>query len=350
MVNLDQPKWAVVWGFRMENHFHTHSWIHSGFYRALKHLYGDRALWLDHTDDLNKIDLHDSIIITEHEAAKRGMPIHADNFHIIHGLNNDKVLFPQMASIKNKLGWDVHHDFSYGGTAIWNCENAVQLEEYKNFLKGLNPGPPRDEERNLNRIKIAEDFWYYPAEKNLNFRWATDLLPHEIEENKKTAKPWNPESKEIIYTGTRWFVNDLELNQFDSACRENGITFRTVGAGQNGVVSLEDNVKNVQNSYFSPAISGSHHLTEGYVPCRIFKNISYGRMGITNSKRVNDLFGGRLIFHPDCHQLFYHAKEQLAQTTIEQVHELMDFVADHHTYVNRISDVLKTAKLVMESE
>ena len=36
--------------------------------------------------------------------------------------------------------------------------------------------------------------------------------------------------------------------------------------------------------------NGTCHKSIGYIPCRIFKAISYGCLGITNSKSVYDLF------------------------------------------------------------
>ena len=54
-----------------------------------------------------------------------------------------------------------------------------------------------------------------------------------------------------------------------------------------------------RSEYFAPAISGSHHLTEGYFPCRAAKNVSYGAFLVTNNKRVHQVFGERGIFNPD---------------------------------------------------
>ena len=50
--------------------------------------------------------------------------------------------------------------------------------------------------------------------------------------------------------------------------------------------SLNDK-KIIANSEIAPAIVGSWQKEHEYVPCRIFKNISYGKLGMTNSEIVN---------------------------------------------------------------
>jgi hypothetical protein len=90
----------------------------------------------------------------------------------------------------------------------------------------------------------------------------------------------------------------------------------------------------------APAIVGQWQKMVGYIPCRIFKNISYGQMGITNSPRVYELFEEKIIYNSDEYQLFFDARHALMRTTHKQLFELMDFVRDKHTYLNRIETLL----------
>ena len=178
----------------------------------------------------------------------------------------------------------------------------------------------------------------------MDFRWATDLTPAEIAAQQPLSFP-GP-TRTINWVGTQWFVNQKELGAFKQACSENNIDFRAVGAGQNGVVSIEENIRLIRESYFAPAIVGSHHIVEGYAPCRIFKNISYGAMGVTNSKRVNDIFGGQLIYNPDPRELFYQAVAELPKIPEQRIRELMDYVAKKHTYLNRVDAILKAIRVI----
>lgn len=345
--DIKQVKFCI-WGFKPENgHYHTHSHIHHGFYRTLK-LTGKNVQWLDDGDDLNGLDFSNTLFITEHGAAKRSLPMRDDCFYVVHGLNDDPQSREQFQNTKNRLSWNVYHDYShvYGtqGNPVNNHVIGVPLTDV---------------------MWIGEEVPLYPNEKHMDFRWATDLIPSEIEANKPSeilgigkyqnapdtkAKDRQGASKDIWWVGTQWWVNQRELNQFKKACDEDGINFKAVGAGQNGVISIEENIRLVRESFFAPAISGSHHLTEGYVPCRIFKNISYGQFGVTNSLRVHQVLGNMTIYHPDPYKLYFEARDRLSTMDVKHLHNLMDFVAQKHTYLNRIESILKAARIILENQ
>jgi hypothetical protein len=215
------------------------------------------------------------------------------------------------------VGWNVYLDNPPGT----NSEENLKTWNYQPCA-----GP---------RVMLDDEVPYWPEGNRLDFRWATDLLPVEIE-RLKPATVLGRNSRVINWVGSVWHVNDKELNSFKRACDENQIQFRAVGAGQRGVVSIEENIRLVRESFMAPAISGSHHNVEGYAPCRIFKNISYGQMGITNNPFVNRLFQDKLIFETDPYKLFYVARDRMQSLDVKEIHDLMDFVAKKHTYINRI--------------
>jgi hypothetical protein len=330
-MNLAEAKF-IVWGFRNRENYHTHSHIHEGFYRAAKWLRPE-SLWLDHSSDLTGIDFHNSIFLTEHDAAKRGMPLRQDCFYVVHGMSDDAAIRETISALSTyHLSWNVYHDFSHVyGTQGNPAAHGITTMQF-----------PLTE-----KMWLGEDCPFYPKEQHMDFRWATDLLPYEIQQNKRSVA-YTRESKVINWVGTFWHVNEKEIAAFKRACDENGIDFRHYGAGQEGVMSIEENVRLVRESHFAPAIVGSHHITEGYAPCRIFKNISYGQMGVTNSKRVNDIFGGKLIYNPDPYKLFYDARDELPSLPPERVWDLMDEVAAKHTYVNRLFKILEAAYYIVE--
>ena len=324
----------VVWGFK--NFYHTHSHIHEAFYRALKFM-GKDALWLDEGDDVSRIDFSDTFFITEHVAA-RSIPLDASSYYVVHGGLSDDYIRAKLFGYKT-LTWNVYHDVSH------SCGSMGIL------LKNWNPNTPKLTEK----IWIDEDAPLYPRERHMDFRWATDLTPPEIEANKIGARLLNTDSRVINWVGTFWHVNEKEIAEFRRACNESGVDFRHYGAGQadgdghlgqQKVVSITKNISLVRESYFGPAIVGSHHLTEGYAPCRIFKNISYGQFGVTNSSRVNTIFKSKLIYNPDPYQLFFQAREELSTMPIERLYALMDEVASKHTYVNRINSIFKAIEIM----
>ena len=329
---------AVVFGYR--HTYFTHQHIHSSIWKALQYI-GKEAYWFDEKDDLSQFDWENTLIITNHDVVQF-LPIRDDCFYVVHGMGDHPEVRELLAPKKLRLSWNVFHKFSH------------QYGTQGNPLIGITKlGIPLTEQ-----MMLDEDMPFYPREKHMDFRWATDLTPPEIEANKANAKVLNTDSKEINYVGTIWRVNEKEITAFRRACSDGGITFRQFGAGQAGeefnhlgqtrVVSDEDNARLVRDSYFAPAIVGSHHLIEGYMPCRIVKNISYGCFGVTNSEEVNRIFGGRLIFNPDPYKLFFQAREILPSVPVTSLYALMDYVRDHHTYVSRLNGIFKAVEIISE--
>lgn len=330
----------VVWGYK--NAYHTHSHIHYALHKALNLMFPKASvLWLDKLSDLSKVDFSNTFFITNHDVAPQ-LPAREDCFYLVHGGADYAYVRDKFWGLKGHMSWNVFID--------------------SNYTDALPPNlAPADSKRRrpINRpeaIWVGEDAPYYPGWNHMDFRWATDLTPPEIESMKTGARPLNRESRIINYVGTVWHVNQVELNQFSEACNQNMVRLIHIGAGQanekyswmghSRVVSPEDNIRLVRESYFAPAIVGSHHLTEGYAPCRIFKNISYGQFGVTNSEKVQKLFEGKLICNPNPRELFVEAQWKLATMPVEKLHELMDFVAQRHTYVNRLQAIFKAVDLV----
>jgi hypothetical protein len=166
--------------------------------------------------------------------------------------------------------------------------------------------------------------------------WATDLLPPEIDLD-WAVRPRESASYWIGTIGDGEFGNIHELEGFRRACRERGVNFVPRAS-----VARETHIDLIQRSYLAPAITGRWQLTQGYVPCRIFKNISYGQLGMTNSEAVDGIFGGRLVFNPDTYQLFADGEEALRSPGVgARVRELMQTVRDTHTFVHRIAAILE---------
>ncbi len=294
MIDLSKQKFCV-WGFKNPP-YDTFRHIHEAFYRALKFL-GKNVSWLDARDDISGIDFSNTFFITQNNAVMRevgSIPLREDCFYAVH--NN--------------------------------------IQGGRERFEGLDVLP--------YGVRLAGIPEFDPNGLSVNIPWATDLLPHEIEANKPSTV-FQSRSKVVNYVGSVWSVNRKEIDAFANACFDNGINFSQVQGG----VSIEDNVRLIRESYMAPAIVGSGHPV-GYLPCRIFKNISYGQFGVTNSSYVNDLFEGRLVYNSDTYGLFFDARERLAKTPLSELHSLMDYVAKNHTYLNRIDTLIHGARMILE--
>jgi hypothetical protein len=196
-----------------------------------------------------------------------------------------------------------------------------------------------------NELELEKCIHYTkaPNEDNysvLYFPWATDLLPDEIEKNINNYDNINT-TNNVYFVGMKIGKSDNIINSF---CKRNNLRYVQVGGFSNNV-DTETNQKYVSESIISPAVQGdTWQVDVGYVPCRIFKNISYGKMGITNNATVYELFEKKIIYDSDidrCLGLGLNFEKNTKEYKKEKVVELMNFVKEKHTYINRIQLILK---------
>lgn len=292
---------VIIWGHRL--HSHTHSYIHWGFYRAFKHL-GYCTYWLDNNDDISKFNFANSLFITEGQVDQR-MPVREDCRYVL------------------------HHCFGPKYDGLQKKGLVLRLQVYENRYA-----------QRAAATRLAPCTYFEPSTPRLYQPWATDLLPHEIDQVKKQIGA--VQKDHAIYmvasiggTSKDPYENTSAYEPFFKACAECGITCRNFTK-----VSTEQNIELVQRSLFTPALQSTWQCSNGYIPCRIFKNISYGQWGITNSKTVYELFDKKIIYNPDTYQLFFDALKKVETGTQSELFELMDFVRDHHTYINRVETIL----------
>ncbi|MCF7852553.1 MAG: hypothetical protein K9M07_04865 [Simkaniaceae bacterium] len=299
---------VIIWGHKL--HSHTHSYIHHGFYRAFKAL-GYSTYWVDSLQDLHGIELSNSLFLTEGQCTDH-IPLRKDCDYILH--NVDQTQWKNKVDENRILAIQV---FTIDVLKRQSSEHSVEIEPYLFFSK---------------------------EHKILYMPWATDLLPDEIEQNKLRLKTQGISNKNhlIAWVGTIGqgeFGNSNEIHRFVNEAKHLNPKIRFDPGKKN--LSMEGNCTFISKAYLAPAIVGQWQKKQGYIPCRIFKNISYGAMGITNSYHTWKLFKEKIIYHPNEKTLFHLAQERMKSYTLEDQLEIMDFVKDHHTYINRIQTILK---------
>jgi len=292
-------KQVVIWGHKL--HSHTHSYIHAAFDKAFKHL-GFNVLWLDNNDRVDGIDFKNSLFITEGNVDQK-IPLLHNCYYVLHNCALDKY------------------------QPLIKAHRCLMLQVYTHDL--------------LTRdvIRLDDYIYYQPCAKTLYMPWATDLLPHEIDEMK--IKTRNKKQKYMV----SWIGsicggvhgNQDQINPFKDACAKSGILFKHLTN-----IPCEDHPQYIQESILAPAIQGAWQCEKGYIPCRIFKNISYGVLGITNSETVYKLFNGKIVYNPNTYQLFFDAINRAKTISLTEIYELMDFVKEKHTYIARIHHILQT--------
>lgn len=304
---LKSIKKVVIWGYPKDTH--THSYIHESFFKAFRYL-GYDTYWFNNTMDVSSFDFSDTLFLTSGDDECLRVPIKRDCLYILHNCpyNVFSTVIDRSVCIQVLTN------------PVFNQKDLVKINEYTFVGKGII---------------------YQP--------WATDLLPHEIDVNWVNIK----RKKVVNYVGSvlDGGYNDIrsQLIGFSEGCREDGIEVHAYGGytpntdigylkRHSNFVSNERHLQLVQESIYAPQLCSSQQLEMGYVPCRIFKNISYGHCGLTNSTSVDRVFENRLICDMDTNSLYYRAKKEISA---EKTKELMRVVISEHTYLNRINRILE---------
>jgi hypothetical protein len=305
-------KKVVIWGYKL--HSHTHSYIHYAFFKSFSFL-GYNTYWLTDNDDVSNIDFSKTLFITSNDENKN-IPIRSDCYYVLHNVNQEKYL----NETNNVLNIQVF--------------TKKIAEEVKNEDVVFNP---------WSILKFEE----IPT---LYFPWATDLLPNEV--NTKEAKNNTQGDKYCFWAGTYGdhtsiFQNGTELTPFFNECEKNGIRVLKINPWSKPI-SFEENKDLVNKSFVSPSIQGPWQVNVGYIPCRIFKNISYGHFGYTNSEIVNSIFDNQLVFGENPIDLFLKTLEKKSDPKhIHQLEFLMEEVKNKHTYVNRINLIINSLEKII---
>ncbi|MGE4575302.1 MAG: hypothetical protein AB7E63_13200 [Parachlamydia sp.] len=328
LVALVQPGHAfdkvIIWGHKL--HSHTHSYVHNGFYRAFQFL-GYPTYWFDDQDYVEDFDFSNSLFLTEGQV-DHNIPLREDCQYILHYCRS-----PKYQSLIEKGNCIILQVYNHG---------LYIYDEVGNPILESVPNPD-------TLIQVEPFVYCDPQGKRVYMPWATDLLPYEIDDVKESLKTVVKEPS-VYWVGTYsggLFGNILEIGPFEKACHMNNINFihKNPWTPKRGI-SMQENCELIKRSYMAPAIVGTWQNEKGYIPCRIFKNISYGQMGITNSKTIYDLFEGKIVYNPNTFQLFYDAEKRIKEMKLEELYELMDFVKTKHTYLNRIQVLVEFSNYI----
>lgn len=288
---------VVFWGHPL--HSHTHSYIHYACFRAFYHL-GYEVVWADGSP--TSIDDAANVIFFTEGQVDRHIPLLRHARYILHNCNTAK--YREVGARVLKL--------QVLSTAVMSCD-------------GLQT--------------VGHNAWFDARDRTLYQPWATDLLPHEMDAFDLIMADSRREPR-IYWVGTVGagpYGNHHEILEFARACRARSVDF--IEGPKH--ISAQENIDYIRRSYLAPAIQGPWQLEHGYIPCRIFKNLSYGHLGVTNSRTVFDMLDGQITYHPDCYRLFEAGERDMHRHTRMHREQVRRLVAERHTYLNRIENILK---------
>lgn len=329
-------KKVIIWGFPL--HSHTHSYIHYGWVKGFSHL-GYETHWFDDKDHPADFDYNNCLFITEGYADDK-IPILETSIYFVH-----------IARFPEKY--------------VGKVKRFIEIRYLVDQIKDANYEYILDK---AHCIKISDCTYYEKLRSNSGLAkyhnkpvpmeyeciytcWATDLLPHEIvEEN-----IYIPKDNKIYWFGTSNQHNTAEIALFFQECRKNGIECIVNDPWANPLpfdVVQEYTMKSLMAPDFRSSgdprkvaigETGTCHKQIGYIACRLLKSISYGHLGITNSRHSYELLDRTVIYNSNESELFYDAVKELHND--ELIKKQMALVRENHTYLNRIQDLLSVLRL-----
>lgn len=290
---------VIIWGYKL--HSHTHSYVHNGYYKAFKKM-GYETYWFDDNDDVSGFNFENCIFLTIGTQENR-IPLNKSSFYILHHI---KDMTKYLESGVNYVNL---------GNYLSSCDNGISSNHPENTV-----------------IKMGGECCFWDEKTRTIYQpWATDLTPDEIDLD--SALRYNPNNSVINFIGTIG-ENGHQITQFKNSLPM-GKTLNIVSRQ-----SDENNILLIRNSLISFDIRNDWHVECGYLPCRIFKNISYGRLTGTNSLNVKKVFGEHVIYEPNLTLLYDKIIEAEEKTSINEIKAAMDFVKNNHTFINRINNLL----------
>jgi len=245
----------IIWGLRKK--YHTHRHIHQAFYKNAKKL-GYKTIWVEDDRKNSKyIESGDLVISAEvqgkmvkekNKIEDYKLPIKGGVYYCLH---NFKEIF------RNKI--DKNH--------------LIDLQVYTT------------ERVTGSDIKLGPATYFNTKTRVLYQPWGTDLLPEEFK------KPVFNKNKLVFWIGSVW--NNIqnqgnldEIKRLKISLFKNKIRFIKVRFIPDFL-----NIFLIRKSRIAPAIAGKYQVDVNYLPCRMFKNISYGQLGFSNVKKFNDILG-----------------------------------------------------------
>jgi hypothetical protein len=285
----------VIWGLR--NGANTFKYIHDGFYQTLKKR-GVPVIWVDDKPSNNQVIQPDDFVISV-GIAGNNMVLRDDVYYCLHNFNLD---YKQ-----------------------YDPEKLLKLQVYVNQIERLAD------------TKINEVTFYDTRTRTLFQPWGTNLLAEEF---------YPPQTDTfklpmVFWIGSIW---DNELHQGNiSEIAElkkvlNQFDIRFVSAPAR--VPEPIMISLIQHSVISPAIAGQWQVDNNYLPCRMFKNISYGMLGISNVPKFRDVFKGCSVEGDTIGELITNALFLTKDEHREMILKQQEIVKEH-TYEHKLCRIME---------
>lgn len=280
---------VIIWGLRTSNH--SHRYIHQHFYDTFQKL-DIKVEWVDDLKANQQAVTKNSLLIGVNVAASH-LPIKKGVYYALH-----------------------------------NCHKEVTKQIPRSHLLAFQVYVSNaDYDQSWNDVTL-----FNSKRKILYQPWATDLLPEEFE-NPIYSK-FNPL---VFWVGNIWDNqqhqgNKVMINQLKHALAKHRLLFVHIRGVPNPI-----NRWLVRHSRIAPSFAGNWQVDHNYFPCRLWKNISYGQLGISNVPQFNQIFGEAWIKSASIDQIIDRSLSLDKKAFMDMTKQQQQIVARDHTYLNRLA-------------
>jgi hypothetical protein len=286
---------VTIWGFRSEydrqqpnQAIASHAYIHAGYFKAFKAL-GYDVIW--HDDAPGYLPAEGEVVFCM-DCRIQHVPRRPDLFYIGHNLEQ-----------RQTEGMGKRIALQY-----WTPDCVGAAQEGKDYVR-----------------------W---DGSTLYMPWASDMLPGEI--GTTTCAPPN---RVVYWTGSVWDDNGMgnvkEIAELRTALAKHNLELKCVRPTDATQAEF------IRNSHIAPSMQGAWQIQHGYIPCRAFKNTSYGQMLITNNPIVRDLFNGYCAFGETVESMVDAAMRICCEPRATITRHAMDIVRGNHCYTHRVESMMK---------
>ncbi|MHC4742451.1 MAG: hypothetical protein ACYS8Z_11100 [Planctomycetota bacterium] len=207
----------------------------------------------------------------------------------------------------------------------------IRLQTYTNSVEGIS--------------ERWDEVTFFERETRTLFQpWATDLLAREFKE------PILHRPADVVFwVGSVWDDelgrgNVNEIKTLKNVLEARGIRFVHLRG-----ISDSLNIRYVRNSLIAPAIVGQWQMQNDYLPCRVWKNISYGQLGVSNVRKFDEVFDDCTVKGRNIEELIDNTLSLPFTTYRDMIYRQQETVKSRHTYVNRLLNIIRALESVSNS-
>ena len=288
---------VVVWGLKTSSHTHAH--IHRHFFDALTKVGAKAAFVDDSAENVDVLERNDLIIAVD--VASSHLPIAEGVYYCLHNCPDD--IHRRIAPARN-----------------------IRLQTYTNLAEPASGGAE----------KWDEVTFFDSARRTLFQPWATDLLASEFEE------PILHRSGGIVFwVGSIWDDGLGRGNVNEIQTLKDVLEARDIRFVHLRSISDSLNVRYVRSSLIAPAIVGRWQMEHNYLPCRMWKNISYGQLGVSNVRKFDEVFDDCTVKGRSIEEIIDNTLSLPFSTYRDMICRQQEIVKSRHTYVNRLLNIIR---------